>query len=36
MGGLLNWAIWLTLSALLIFGTALIIRRERYAEVRNR
>ena len=36
MGGLLNWAIWLTLSALLILGTALIIRRERYAEVRNR
>ncbi len=36
MGGLLNWAIWLTLSALLILGTALIIRRERFAEVRNR
>ncbi|MEX1295215.1 MAG: hypothetical protein AB1Z67_03490, partial [Candidatus Limnocylindrales bacterium] len=36
MGGLLNWAIWLMLSALLIVGTGLIIRREKLAEVRNR
>jgi uncharacterized repeat protein (TIGR01451 family) len=36
MGGLLNWAIWLMLSALLIVGTGWIIRREKLAAVKNR
>ncbi len=36
MGALFNWALWLALSALLIVGTAAIIRRERYAEVKTR
>ena len=36
LSGLLNWAIWLSLSVLLILGTAWIIRRERLAEVKNR
>ena len=36
MGSLFTWALWLALSALLILGTAWIIRRERLAEVKNR
>ncbi|MGD8684748.1 MAG: hypothetical protein PVG27_12440, partial [Chloroflexota bacterium] len=35
-GGMLGWAVWVLLSALLIVGSGWVIRRQRLAEVRTR
>ncbi len=35
-GGIMSWAIWVLLSALLILGSGWVIRRQRFAEVKNR
>jgi uncharacterized repeat protein (TIGR01451 family) len=35
-GGAMSWAVWVLLSALLIVGSGWVIRRQRFAEAKNR